>query len=36
VWDMAWSQKADVEAERAEQAAKDDLRPTAVAGPRAR
>ena len=29
VWDMAWSQKADVEAERAEQAAKDDLRPTA-------
>ncbi len=36
VWDMAWSQKADIEAERAEQAAKDDLRPTAVAGPRAR
>jgi poly-beta-1,6-N-acetyl-D-glucosamine synthase len=36
VWDMAWSQKADVEAERAEQAAKDDRRPTAVAGPRAR
>lgn len=36
VWDMAWSQKADVAAERAEQAAKDDLRPTAVAGPRAR
>lgn len=36
VWDMAWSQKTDVEAERAEQAAKDDLRPSAVAGPRAR
>ena len=36
VWDMAWSQKVDVEAERAQTAADDDLRPTAVAGPRAR
>jgi len=36
VWDMAWSQKVDVEAERAHTAADDDLRPTAVAGPRAR
>jgi cellulose synthase/poly-beta-1,6-N-acetylglucosamine synthase-like glycosyltransferase len=36
VWDMAWSQKTDIEAERADNAAKDDLRPTAVAGPRAR
>lgn len=36
VWDMAWSQKVDVEAERAAQAAKDEQRPTAVAGPRAR
>ena len=36
VWDMAWSQKADVEAERAQIEATDDVRPTAVAGPRAR
>jgi cellulose synthase/poly-beta-1,6-N-acetylglucosamine synthase-like glycosyltransferase len=36
VWDMAWSQKADVEAERAQTAAADDVRPSAVAGPRAR
>jgi cellulose synthase/poly-beta-1,6-N-acetylglucosamine synthase-like glycosyltransferase len=36
VWDMAWSQKADVEAERAQTTATDDTRPTAVAGPRAR
>ena len=36
VWDMAWSQKADVEAERAQTAASDDVRPSAVAGPRAR
>lgn len=31
VWDMAWSQKADVEAERAHAAQSDDLRPTAIA-----
>jgi len=36
VWDMAWSQKADVEAERAQTAAADDVRSSAVAGPRAR
>jgi len=36
VWDMAWSQKVDVETERAHTAADDDRRPTAVAGPRAR
>jgi poly-beta-1,6-N-acetyl-D-glucosamine synthase len=30
VWDMAWSQKADVEAERAD-IAKDERRPTAIA-----
>lgn len=36
VWDMAWSQKVDVEAERAHTAADDDRRPTTVAGPRAR
>ncbi len=36
VWDMAWSQKVDVEAERTHTTAEDDLRPTAVAGPRAR
>lgn len=32
VWDMAWSQKADVEAERAQTSASDDRRPTAMAG----
>jgi hypothetical protein len=31
VWDMAWSQKTDVEAERQETEASDDLRPTALA-----
>lgn len=31
VWDMAWSQKADVEAERVHTAATDDVRPTAIA-----
>jgi cellulose synthase/poly-beta-1,6-N-acetylglucosamine synthase-like glycosyltransferase len=31
VWDMAWTQKADVGAERVQTAAGDDLRPTAVA-----
>jgi len=31
VWDMAWSQKADVEAEREATDAGDDLRPTALA-----
>lgn len=31
VWDMAWSQKADVEAERAQTAAADDIRPAAIA-----
>lgn len=31
VWDMAWSQKADVEAERAQTAATDDIRPAAIA-----
>lgn len=36
VWDMAWSQKADVEAEREQTTAQDDTRPAAVAGPRAR
>lgn len=36
VWDMAWSQKVDVEAEREITTAKDDTRTTAVAGPRAR
>jgi len=30
VWDIAWSQKVDVEAERQETSAGDDLRPTAV------
>jgi len=30
VWDMAWSQKADVGTERKQTAAKDDLRPTAM------
>ncbi len=31
VWDMAWSQKADVEAERAQTTATDDVRPAAIA-----
>ncbi len=31
VWDMAWSQKADVNAERQQHAEADDLRPTALA-----
>ncbi len=31
VWDMAWTQKADVEAERAQTTAKDDVRPSAIA-----
>lgn len=31
VWDMAWSQKADVEAERLQVAATDDVRPAAIA-----
>jgi cellulose synthase/poly-beta-1,6-N-acetylglucosamine synthase-like glycosyltransferase len=31
VWDMAWSQKADVEVEREEADAREDLRPTALA-----
>jgi cellulose synthase/poly-beta-1,6-N-acetylglucosamine synthase-like glycosyltransferase len=31
VWDMAWSQKADIEAEREEADALEDLRPTALA-----
>lgn len=31
VWDMAWSQKTDVEAERAQAAQTDDVRPTAIA-----
>ncbi len=31
VWDMAWSQKADVEAERAHTTATDDVRPSAIA-----
>ncbi len=31
VWDMAWSQKADVDAERQQAAAEDDLRPQALA-----
>lgn len=30
VWDMAWSQKTDVDAERAQAAATDDLRPSAL------
>ncbi len=30
VWDMAWSQKTDVEAERAQTAAADDVRPAAI------
>lgn len=30
IWDMAWSQKADVEAERAQTAAEDDVRPAAI------
>jgi poly-beta-1,6-N-acetyl-D-glucosamine synthase len=30
VWDMAWSQKADVEATRGQTAENDDLRPTAI------
>ncbi len=30
VWDMAWSQKTDVGAERQQTTAKDDLRPTAL------
>ncbi len=31
VWDMAWSQKADVESERQQTAGEDDLRPQAFA-----
>ncbi len=31
VWDMAWSQKTDVEAERAQAEQTDDTRPTAIA-----
>ena len=31
VWDMAWSQKADVEATKGQTAESDDLRPTAIA-----
>jgi hypothetical protein len=31
VWDMAWSQKTDVEATRGQTAENDDLRPTAIA-----
>jgi biofilm PGA synthesis N-glycosyltransferase PgaC len=31
VWDMAWSQKADVEAAKGQTAESDDLRPTAIA-----
>lgn len=31
VWDMAWSQKADVAAERLQTTATDDVRPTAIA-----
>jgi cellulose synthase/poly-beta-1,6-N-acetylglucosamine synthase-like glycosyltransferase len=31
VWDMAWSQKADVGTEREQTSAKEDLRPTALA-----
>ena len=31
VWDMAWSQKTDVEAERAHAEQSDDTRPTAIA-----
>ncbi|MGC8780142.1 MAG: glycosyltransferase [Anaerolineae bacterium] len=31
VWDMAWSQKANVEAEREQVAGEDDLRPAALA-----
>ncbi len=31
VWDMAWSQKADVESERQQMAGEDDLRPQALA-----
>jgi poly-beta-1,6-N-acetyl-D-glucosamine synthase len=30
VWDMAWSQKADVEATKGQTAESDDLRPTAI------
>lgn len=32
VWDMAWSQKADIEAERKQATADDDCRPAALAG----
>jgi len=31
VWDMAWSQKVDVNAERQQTAGEDDLRPQAFA-----
>jgi hypothetical protein len=31
VWDMAWSQKSDVDAERREADEREDLRPTALA-----
>jgi len=31
VWDMAWSQKSDVDAERREADAHEDVRPSALA-----